>query len=230
MVLDGVHDLEEGWSLSAECLTSLKHGSLNVGGVTCTACRCWSRSGGWLGLTCWLLTHEFTLGSWAECWLLALPVTLGLLTHGGAHCVGCGTCSTALGWSTDSLTLGAVLRLTHILGATNITLWLVTVNLACGTWSLLTVHLTLRALTHRVALGRAGGVITLPTALRMALGGSGLGSNGCGLGLQLHVQLHGGGGDGAGQEENQQSDGKDTHDEASVMNRYHRRVCSVSSR
>jgi len=77
--------------------------------------------------------------------------------------------STAVSRGADSLALGAILLLAQVLGATNITLGLVAVDLALSTLSLLTVDLALRSLAHRVALSRAYGVITLPSALGVAV-------------------------------------------------------------
>jgi len=70
--------------------------------------------------------------------------------------------------SADSLALGARLLGAQVLGATNVALGLVTVNLALSRLEFLAVNLALRALADRVALRRAHGVITLPTALRLA--------------------------------------------------------------
>jgi len=77
--------------------------------------------------------------------------------------------STAVSRRADSLALGAVLLLAQVLGATNIALWLIAVNLALSTLSLLAVNLALGALAHRVAHGRADGVVALPSALRVAV-------------------------------------------------------------
>jgi len=77
--------------------------------------------------------------------------------------------STAVSRRADSLALGAVLLLAQVLGATNIALRLVAVDLALSTLSLLAVDLALGALAYRVALSRAYGVIALPSALRVAV-------------------------------------------------------------
>lgn len=172
-VLDGVHDLEEAWSLSTDGLTGLDHGCLHVGGGA-SAAALGEVSGGqnWSGgrLTGWLLAHKLALGAGAQSGLLALPVTLGLLTHGCAEGVWCSAGGTALGWGAHGLALRAVSGLTHVLGATDVALRLVTVDLAGGTWSLLTMNLALWSLAHWVALCWAAWVITLPSALRVALG------------------------------------------------------------
>jgi len=123
---------------------------------------------GLLGSTGRLVAYELTLRTSTESRLLALPVALGLLAHGCAVGLGCGTGSTALSRSTDSLTLGAISRLAEILGASYVALRLVAVNLACSAGGLLAVDLALRALTYRVALSGTGRVITLPSALGVA--------------------------------------------------------------
>jgi len=155
-MLHGVHDLKEGHGLTVDSLTSLDHRMLHVG------CRAMAASvilGSvllWLLVSAsWLLADKFALRSGAESWLLALPVTLSLLAHGSADGIRSGTSSTALSWGTDSLALGAVSGLAEILGATNIALRLVAMDLAGGTRSLLTVNLALWTLADWVALSRA---------------------------------------------------------------------------
>jgi len=120
-------------------------------------------------ITSWALTDELTLGLGAGDGLLALPVTLGGLAHRSTDSSRSLTLSSAVSRRADSLALGAVLLLTEVLGAANIALGLVTVNLALGTLSLFTVDLALGSLTDRVAHSRADRVITLPSALRMAV-------------------------------------------------------------
>jgi hypothetical protein len=194
LMLHVVHDLNEGHGLSIlgdnRVGRSLNHGSLHIGSVALAA-------GiirlllllGLLSSTSWLITDELTLGTSAESRLLALPVTLGLLTHRSTLSLRSSTSSSALSWGTDSLTLGAVSCLTEILRATNIALWLITVDLTGSTRSLLTMNLALGSLTDRVALSRAGGVITLPSALRMT-GSTTIISLHLGIELHLHLALH----------------------------------------
>jgi len=173
--LDGVHDLHErGHHLGDfTALLNQSIGSTDSGskvGLVRAVTAAWLSAGLLsLGITCRALTHELTLRLGAGDWLLALPVTLGCLTHWGTDGVGCLTLSAAVGWGADSLTLGAILLLTQILRATNVTLRLVTVNLALGTLSLLTVDLALWSLAHRVADGRAYRIIALPSAFRVAV-------------------------------------------------------------
>jgi hypothetical protein len=93
--------------------------------------------------------------------------------------------STAVGGSANGLALGAVVLLAEVLGATHVTLGLVTVNLAFGTLSLLAVNLTFRTLADRVALCRADGVVTLPTTFRVAVAGD-LKSSDLEVGLRLN--------------------------------------------
>jgi len=119
-----------------------------------------------------LLAHQLTLGARAQSGLLALPVALGLLAHGGAQGLGSSACSSALGRGAHSLTLGAVSSLAQILGASDVALRLVAVNLACSAGGLLAVNLALRSLAHRVALSRARGIVALPSALRVACAAS----------------------------------------------------------
>jgi len=175
-MLHGVGDLQQrGHHLLSHfgVLVGLDHGGGNVdlsalaaaggGGV---------HRGGLLVLASGLLAHELALGAGAESGLLALPVALGLLAHGGADSVGCSACSAALGRSADGLALGAIIRLAQILGAANVALRLVAVNLAGSARSLLAVNLALGSFAHRVASSGALRVIALPSALGVALGGS----------------------------------------------------------
>jgi len=123
---------------------------------------------GLLGFTGGLVALEFALGLGAGGGLLALPVTLGFLAHGSADGFRGNTAGTAVGWGANSFALGAIVLLAHILGTTDVTLGLITVNLALGTGSLLTLDLAFGTFADRVALGRAHGVIALPSALRVA--------------------------------------------------------------
>jgi len=170
-----VHDLHEGRhhlsdlrGLLNERVGSTDSGS-KIGLISAIAAATLMTSLTGTSITGWALTDELTLGLRASNGLLALPVTLGGLAHGSTDSSRSLTLSSAVSRRADSLALGAVLLLTEILRATNITLGLVTVNLALGTLSLLAVDLALRSLTDRVAYSRADWVITLPSAFRMAV-------------------------------------------------------------
>jgi len=186
-VLHGVHDLNEGWGhllTRSHGLRGLDHRGLHM---LSGALAAWVFS--LLGLL-WLLggtgrliTDELTLGSGTEGGLLALPVALSLLAHGGTLGLGGSTGSSALSRSTYGLTLGAVSSLTEVLRASNIALGLITVDLTSGTGCLLAVDLALRSLTYRVALGGASRIITLPSALRVT-------SSTTITTTKIHIQLH----------------------------------------
>jgi len=189
-------------------LTSLDHRCLDVGSRASAARVGRGGLSGLLVSAGGLLAHQLALGARAESRLLALPVALGLLAHGRADGIGSSTSSTALSRGADSLTLGAVVRLAQILRAADIALGLVAMNLARSARGLLAVHLALRSLADRVALGRARGIIALPSALGVALG-RGL------LELQLTLDL-------AGQSNlGEQQYGEDTDDQ----NRTHGSRC-----
>jgi len=186
LVLHMVHHLNERWShlrLGMRSLRRLDHRRLDVFVVALAAVAALlillDLARGALGL----LAHELALGARAQSRLLALPVALGLLAHGRAQRRWVSAASSALGWRAHRLALGAVLGLADVLRAAHVALRLVAMNLARRGSQLLTVHLALGALTHRVALRGAGGVITLPTALRMA-------SLLALLHIQLILQLH----------------------------------------
>jgi len=180
--LNLVHELEERRSLTVDSLTSLNERSLKVGSLVTRAASLGleERSGvgsrGRLGTSSALrsIADELALGAGAESGLLALPVALGVLAHGSADGVGGNARGTALSGSADSLALRAVSLGAEILGAADVALRLVAVDLALGAGGLLAVNLALGALADRVALSGADGVIALPTAGRVAvLGGSG---------------------------------------------------------
>jgi len=194
LMLHMMHDLNEGHSLSIvgddRVGRSLNHGCLHVGSMALAA---WVIRLllllGLLGSTSWLIADELTLRTSTESRLLTLPITLSLLTHGGTLSLGSSTSSSALSWGTYSLTLGAISSLTEILRASHITLRLVTMDLTGSTGGLLTVDLTLRPLTNRVALSRAGRIITLPSALRVASSTTIISLH-ISIHLHLHLTLH----------------------------------------
>jgi len=168
-MLHVVHDFEEGHSFTRDGFTGLDHRRLDVSSIALAASvvKNWL---GWLDISAgWLLADKFALWSWAESWLLALPVALGLFAHWGTRGVWCGTSSAALSWCAYSFALRALLGFAEILRATNIALWLVAMDLASSAWSLFAMNLALWTLAHWVALSWARWVITRPSALRVAL-------------------------------------------------------------
>jgi len=155
-VLHVRHDFEEGRShLLRDGLTSLDHGSLDVGLVARAALISLRSLSGLLGSASRLLAHEFALRTRADGRLLALPVALGLFAHRRTVGLRSGTSGTALSRSAYSFALGAVSGLAQILRATNVALRLVAVNLAGSAGSIFAVNLALRTLAHRVACSRA---------------------------------------------------------------------------
>jgi len=147
-----------------------------------------SALGGLLVSASWLLAHELALGARAESRLLALPVALGLLAHGGADGIGSSACSAALCRGAHSLALRAISRLAEVLRAANVALGLVTVDLAGCAWGLFAVDLALWSLAYRVALSWAGGIIALPSALWVA--SRGRSSSRVRFHLALHLHVH----------------------------------------
>jgi len=116
--------------------------------------------------------------------LLALQLALGLLAVGGLHtfvgtveflahgrALGLGSSASGVAMSrrADGLALGAAVHLALLLRAANRAHGLLAVDGARRARGLLALHLALGALTHRVADSRAGGIIALPLALRVAL-------------------------------------------------------------
>jgi len=184
-VLDGVVHLQEGGQHMASRLqetirASSSNGLLDVLVTALAAPTAAVALLGLLGLARGAIALQLALGARAGGGLLALRVALGGLAHGGAHGLRGNAGGTAVGRRANSLALGAVLRLAHLLGAADIALGLVAVNLAARARGLLALDLALGALAHGVALGGASGVIALPTALRMAP-----------LLLNFHISGHG---------------------------------------
>jgi len=137
-----------------------------------------------------LLALQLALGAWAGRRLGARPRALGLLAQRRAVGLRGYAGGVALGGRTHGLALGAVFLLAHVLRAAHAALGLLAVNRAFGAFRLLALHFTLGASTDRVADGRAGWVIALPTALRVALVGSGADSGGGGGGRQSGLTEH----------------------------------------
>jgi len=172
--LDGVIHFHEGRHHMAlrfnETMgASTSDGRLDVGVVALAAAAAAELAVGSLGLASRLVALKFALRARASGGLLALPVTLGLFAHGSANRLRSNARGTAVSRGANSLALGAVLGFAHVLGAANIALGLVAVNLALSASSLFALNLALRALAHRVALSRARRVVALPTALRVAV-------------------------------------------------------------
>jgi hypothetical protein len=171
LVGQGVEHLEERRSVGASRLgtagrVGMDDGQLNVG------LRAPAASRGLL-LASRLLALKLALGLGAVGGLDALVVALELLAHGAALGLGRRAGGVALSRRAHSLALGAVLLLAKVLGAADRAHGAFAVHGALGAGGLLATHLTLGAGAHRVANGRAGGVIALPLALGVALGGVG---------------------------------------------------------
>jgi len=128
-------------------------------------------------------TARAALGLLARC-LLALQLALGLGAVGRLNALveasefladrgALGLRSLAGGVATsrlaDRLAFGAAFLLALVLGAADGADGLLAVDGALSASGLLALHLAFRALAHRVANGRASGVITLPLALGVAL-------------------------------------------------------------
>jgi len=173
--LDGVHDLHEGGHHGAGLTVDLHQtvgstdGGSQVSLVGAVAAAGLGASLTSTSITSRALAHELALGLGAGDGLLALPVALGGLAHGGAHSVGGFALSTAVGRRADGLALGAILLLAQVLGASDVALRLVAVDLALGALSLLAVDLALGTLAHGVAHSGAHRVVALPSALGVAV-------------------------------------------------------------
>jgi len=173
--LDGVHDLHEGRHHLAHLRLNLNEGVCSADGssqvsrisAVAAASLCSVLAG--TSVASRALADEFALRLRAGDWLLALPVALGSLAHRGADSVGCFALSTAVGRRADSFALRAILLLAQILRAADVALRLVAMDLALSAFSLFAMYLALWSLAHRMAYSRAYGIITLPSALRVAI-------------------------------------------------------------
>jgi len=116
-----------------------------------------------------LLALQLALGTSTVGGLHALVGAVEFLAHGRAFRFGSSAGGVALSGCANSLALGAVFLLTIVLGAADRAGGAFAVNNALGALSLLTLHFTLGTSTHWVADSRAGRVIALPAALRVAL-------------------------------------------------------------
>jgi len=152
-------------SFDQSSLVSRSNGSSNVGFRAFAAS--WHRLGRrsrFLGFTSRLVAHEFALWTRAQVWLFAFPIAFSLFAHGSADWFRSNARSTAVSRGANSFALGAVVLFAHILGAANVALGLVAVNLAASTGSLFALNLALWTFADRVAFGWANGIIALPTA------------------------------------------------------------------
>ena len=90
---------------------------------------------------------------------------LGRFTERGAVGFGGSAGGTAHGRAAHSLAFRAIFHLAHFLGAAHRARRLFTVHFALGAFVRFAVHLTVGARAHRVALGRADGVVAQPFTL-----------------------------------------------------------------
>jgi len=121
-----------------------------------------------LDVTGGLLALKLAFGTRASRGFGARPRARGFFTERGTVGFGGNASGVALGRGAHGFTLGAIAFLAEILGATNRALGLLAVNGALGALRLLALHLAFGTRAHRVADGRAGGVVALPSAFRVA--------------------------------------------------------------
>jgi len=175
LCLDGVHHLHEGGHHLGHLGRGLDErvgsadGGRQVGLISARAASCLHAILACTCVACRSLAHQLAVGLGAGDGLLALPVAFGRFAHGSADGVRGLALGAAVGRRADSLALRAILLLAQILGATNIALRLVAVNLALSAFSLLAVDLALGSFADRVADSGADGVVALPSALRGAV-------------------------------------------------------------
>lgn len=116
-----------------------------------------------------LLALEFALRLRTECRFVAFPITLRLLAERRADRFGCDAARPAFRRCTHRLTLRTILLLAEFLRTADTALRLLTLHGAFGSWERLALHLAAGAFTDRMALRRAGRIITQPFACRMTL-------------------------------------------------------------
>ena len=155
--------------LSSDGLGGLEHGGLDVSTVALAAAELGELLGdGGLVLAGGLLADKLALGARAHQRLAALPVAVGGLAERGALGLGGNAGSVADGRRADGLALRAVVLLAERLRATHGASGLLAVNITLRARKLLALHLALGASADGVAHSRAGGVIALPLADRVA--------------------------------------------------------------
>jgi len=119
-----------------------------------------------------LLALQFTFRSLAVSWLDAFVSAIEFLANRRALWIrGCAS-GVALRRSANSLTFRAAVLFTFVLGATDTAHRSFAVHNTLGARSFFTSHLAFWSGANRVANSRASGVITLPSAVRMALFGA----------------------------------------------------------
>ena len=170
LVVHLVHHFQEGRSVGARrrvaSVVGNDHSDLSVGGLSARAALRSLRQ-----LASSLLALELALGAGAVGGLGALVVAIEFLADRAALGLGSLASSVALSGLANGFALGATVLLAQLLGASNRANRLGAVNGALGASHLLALHLALGTSANGVANSRAGGVIALPLALGVALGG-----------------------------------------------------------
>jgi len=152
-----------------------------------------------LNVTSRLGALQLALGARASSGLGTRPRARGLFTKWSTVGFRSNTSGVALGRSANSLALRARFLFAHVLGTTNRTFGLFTVDCAFGTFGLLTLHLAFRASANRMTNSRARRVVTLPSTSWVAIGLS-LATVNIHFGFRLAFNL---GGDGHSQDTEQ---------------------------
>jgi len=165
LVHDGVHDLEEGGDVGAA--VEAAGGGGEADGVVETLVT--ARAAVVVDGASRSLALEFALGLGAVGGLEALVAADKFFANGAAAGFGGRASGVATSRLADGLALGAVFLLALVLGAADSANGLLAVNRALSAGNFLALHLASRTFTDGVAHSRAGGVITLPLAGRVAL-------------------------------------------------------------
>jgi len=166
-VLDGVHHLQEGRTSDSAARAGSLAGSVGLRQRHLHTC-CSARAALRL-LASSLLTLQLALGLLAVGGFDTLVEAGEFLAHRLALGFGGFAGGVAVGGFADRFALGASFLLALVLGTADGADGFLTVNSALGAGGFLTLHLALGTLANRMAHSRAGGVITLPLALRVAL-------------------------------------------------------------
>jgi len=175
LVQDGVEGLQErglqngASGTSAASRVGGSNGQLGGDGVAAAAARVEHSV---VSVAHRLLALEFALGAGAVGGLQALLAAVQLLAHRRALRLGSHASGVATGRLADGLALVASELLASVLGAADGAHRSLAVNSALSAGNLLAFHLALGASAHRVADGRALGVIAHPLADWMARAGS----------------------------------------------------------
>jgi hypothetical protein len=175
LVLHGVHHFQQRWQSTRATTRSGTSATASIGSLSHSDLsnrRHRARAASSLlilSLASRTLTLQLALGLGTVGGLGALVLAIELFADWSALGFGSDASGVATSRLADSLALRAASQLTEFLGATDGANGAFAMDGALSAGNLLTLHLALGASAHRVAHGRASGVVALPFAHGVAL-------------------------------------------------------------